>query len=375
MPSETAVEEETVCPHHSDHVKEDAGEQAPFQQWLQQHHPHQPTLLELITYAQKLYLQAYDNDPRCYSRDDPQDILLKLQETPLCDGQRLASDKGIWVDWFLDVFCQTPFMQTLMKNGCELWFLRNVGVNEMLRRLGIESSPFADHVHTFAAAHGPGDVYAKQTLTKLQATVFVSYTGRYLLRNFVEVLDELRGEYMWMDVFCVDQFAWTGHKESSQVKAFKDELVQTLPGQITQIGRVALLLERWDDVPHTLNQLQVLWEIYNTVQVGVDLTILLSKEELAKFIYCIWLSRDGPDQAQKVLADIRCQDATSEDEYVRQTILEKIHDQCNEVNTKVIEQVRKWYHRKGMDHLEGLSIYDGPDRLRYLYNFAEFLFT
>jgi hypothetical protein len=218
-------------------------------------------------------------------------------------------------------------------------------------------------------------VYAKQTLTKRQATVFVSYTGRYLLRNFVEVLNELRGEYMWMDVFCVDQFAWTGHKDSDQVKAFKDELVQTLPQQITQIGRVALLLERWDDVPHTLNQIWVLWEIYNTVQVGAAFTVLLSIEELAKFIACIWFSGDGPNQAQKALADIRCQDATSEDKYVRQTILEKIEGQHNEVNTKVIEQVRKWYHQKGIEHLERLPIDDSPARLHYLGCFGGLLGT
>jgi hypothetical protein len=358
MPSETAVVEETVRPHHNDHVEDDAGKQTPFQQWLQQHHPHQPTLLERITYAQELYLQAYDDDPRCYSRNDPQDILLKLQETPLREGQRLASDKGIWVDWFLDVFCQTPYIQTLMENGCELWFLRNVGVNKMLRRLGIKSGPFADHMHTFTAAHGPGYVYAKQALTKLQAAVFVSYTGRYLLRNFVEVLEELRGEYMWMDVFCVDQFAWTGQKDSDQVKAFEDELVQTLPQQMTKIKRVALLLERWDDVLRTLHQIWVLWEIFNAIQVGAAFTILLSKEELARFIARIWFRSDGADQAQKALADIRCQDATSEDEYARQTILEKIKGRHNEVNTKVIEQVRKWYQQKGMDHLERLSIDD-----------------
>jgi hypothetical protein len=375
MPPGNAVDEEPVRPLRSDDFVDDGGEKTPyktpFQQWLEQHHPRQHTLLKRITYAQRLYLQAYDNDPRCYSCDDPLDILHTLQETPLRDGQRLASDKGIWVDWFLDVFCQTPYVKTLMKNGCELWFLRNVGINEMLRRLGIKSGPFADHVITFAAANGPGYVYAKQALTQPQATVFVCYTGRYLLRTFVEVLDELRGEYMWMDVFCVDQFAWTGRKESDQVKAFSDELVQTLPQQIARIGRVALLLERWDDVPRTLHRIWVLWEIYNTVQVGADLTVHLSKEELDKYIACIWFSGNGADQAQTALADIRCQDATSEDEYVRRTILEKIKNQPNEVNTKVIEQVRKWYQQKGIDHLERLSIDDGPDRLRYLNNFAK----
>jgi hypothetical protein len=40
-----------------------------------------------------------------------------------------------------------------------------MGVNEMLRRLGMASGPFADHVHTSAAALGPGNVYAKQLLT------------------------------------------------------------------------------------------------------------------------------------------------------------------------------------------------------------------
>jgi tetratricopeptide (TPR) repeat protein len=360
-------------PHHNDDVKYDGGEQTPFQHWLQRHYQQEPTLLARITYAQELCLQAYNDVSHYYSRDDPEDILLTLQETPLRDGQQLASEKGISVDWFLDVFCQTPFIQTMIINGCELWFLRNVGVNEMLRRLGIKSGPFADHVHTFTAAHGLGDVYTKQAMTKLQATVFVSYTGRYLLRNFVEVLDELRGEYIWIDVFCVDQFAWTGHKGSSQVKAFKDALVRTLPQQITQIGRVALLLERWDEVPRTLHQIWVLWEIFNAIQVGADLTILLSNEELAKYIACIQFRSDGAEQAQKALADIRCQDATSEDEYVRQTILEKMQDQHNKVNTKVIEQVREWYHQKGMSHLKGLSFDDGPDRLRYLNRFAELL--
>jgi hypothetical protein len=90
----------------------------------------------------------------------------------------------------------------------------------------------------------------------------------------------------------------------------------------------------------------VLWEIYCTVQVGATFPVLLSIEELAKYIACIWFRGECADRDRKASADLRCQDATSQDEYVRETILEKVEDQFNEVSTKVKEQVRQWYQHK-----------------------------
>jgi hypothetical protein len=83
MPPGKAVVDEPVRPYHDDDVEDDGGETTPLQQWLQQHRQHRPTLIARITYAQELYLQAVIDDLRCYSRDDPPDILLTLQETPL----------------------------------------------------------------------------------------------------------------------------------------------------------------------------------------------------------------------------------------------------------------------------------------------------
>lgn len=359
-----APQEETIQKEDYD----DATRSMPFQRWLQNHRPKKATLLERITYAQELFLEAEDPDRTTYV--DPRAIQRQLRTTPLRD--KLDTSKGISVNWFLDVFCQTPFIRLLMETGCELWFLRNVGVNEMLRRLNILSGPFADHVETYHASL-PSTTYREQQqqqpLTNDTATVFVSYTGRYLLRNYVELMKEfLRGEYMWMDIFCVDQFAWTGQKDSEQVRKFSDQLVQNLPEQIKAIDRVVLLLERWDDVPRTLLQSWELWEVFNTVQVGTGFTVLLSRDEMTKYFTCI--ANGDIDNVQKALADIRCQDATSEDRYVQESILEKIKDRFYFVNCKVIEAVRQWYQQKGMEHVASLDNTASEDRLRYVFNFA-----
>ena len=43
--------------------------------------------------------------------------------------------------------------------------------------------------------------------------MFVSYTGRYKFRFFAENLQGLKGKHLWTELFCVDQFAWSGGKD------------------------------------------------------------------------------------------------------------------------------------------------------------------
>jgi hypothetical protein len=68
----------------------------------------------------------------------------------------------------------------------------------------------------------------KAAIDKPEATVLVSFTGRSLLRNFVDLLERVarRVHVDGRVLSCVDQ---TGHKGSDQVKAFSDELAGSNP--------------------------------------------------------------------------------------------------------------------------------------------------
>ena len=51
-------------------------------------------------------------------------------------------------------------------------------------------------------------------------TTFISCTGMYTLEYLVELMAKRidEEEYIWMDIFCVDQFAWTGKGRSEEMK-------------------------------------------------------------------------------------------------------------------------------------------------------------
>lgn len=219
-------------------------QQSEFEKFLKENN-NEATLEAKVKFAQDIYLEAQEGFSE-YT--NPASTIMDLENSPLI-VHRL---KGISVDWFLDEFCGTKFVKALMDKGCQLWFLRNVGINEMLGRLGIRSDPFADPVDAFSASLSKSVHKVAAPIVKTEATIFVSYTGRFLIRHVVELLETLRGESMWMDLFFVDQLAWKGRKMSQEVKFFRNKLIENLPIQICGIGKVVLMVERWNEALFTL---------------------------------------------------------------------------------------------------------------------------
>jgi hypothetical protein len=332
-----------------------------FQQFLDRRAPHKATLLEEVAFAQEIHVQAPGRSAT-FDTISPESIVTDLRHWPQ-DGQDrpLDSAKGISVDWLLDVFFQLPFLQRLAAIGCQLWFVRKVCVNELLRRYDIHAGPLVDHVDTLHDAtiqnldsQQRQQQQQQRPMVRHTATVFVSYTGRFLLSHLVELLEQLRGEYIWFDVFCVDQFAWTGRRDSAQVDEYRKQLIDNLSTQIAKIGRLVLLLEKWDDTMYTLRQAWVLWEVFNAANVtGVDFAILMPQEEREKFLYS--LVHDFR-RIQLALSDIQCEEATSEDEEGRQQIVQIMATMGYDcVNKMVIEQVRSWYQQIGHAHVQTLE--------------------
>ena len=112
-----------------------------------------------------------------------------------------------------------------------------------------------------------------------KAEVFVSYTGQYKFRFFVESLQGLRGKALWTDLFCVDQFGWSGGKGTATLEKCRNGLLHGLCSSIREIGSVVLLLERWNDVVDTVGQSWVFWEIFNAVRANASIRLVLTAAE------------------------------------------------------------------------------------------------
>lgn len=155
----------------------------------------------------------------------------------------LSTLKGISVDWVLDVFAKTKFVRRLMEFDCPLWFVRKFCIIEFLRRRDLSFfGPFIDIV--------------EEEFVEDRPTVYLSYSGRDKLCNFIEVLSQLRGKYIWIDIFCADQFAWTGlYIVRERRKIYRECLMDELKDKIRRINNTVLILESWNDTHSTVDQI------------------------------------------------------------------------------------------------------------------------
>ena len=88
------------------------------------------------------------------------------------------------------------------------------------------SGPFVHHLDTVIEAWddwpNDADNNSHQPILKDVATLFISYTGAYTLDYLIIMLRQVDpNEYIWLDIFCVDQFAWTGRGRSPQMAKLK----------------------------------------------------------------------------------------------------------------------------------------------------------
>lgn len=313
------------------------------------------TLEQQLDLASKLYDQAYpegDHDNElCASA-----VKARLQTAPSPtrdDDGALISWEGVSADWILDVFFQTPYMKKLADFGCPLWFVRKVCIIEYLRRTGqVWSGPMVSHVHSHDIFPPMSSSTKKSRIKQLfsrksppitsKATTFVSYTGRYKFSFLVELMQSLRGEYVWLDLFGVDQFAWTGRNKSEEITKLRENLKDELADRISEISKTVLLVEKWHNVNLTLGQLWVLWEAFNSAKVGADYSILLPGCEVKKLINC--LQTESLERVERALASIDANNATAADEGDRSIILAEMEVVgFHRVNQQVCSSIRKWF--------------------------------
>jgi hypothetical protein len=159
--------------------------------------PKSTPLVQAVSLAQQIYITSkMSRNTRDYDKS-PSAILADLRNKPLGKNS-LSSPKGISADWLLDVFFRLPFFEALVKYGCELWFVRKVCINELLRRYDIHNGPLVDHVDVIQQAAASHYHYTTKSnswmdnqtkpIVQEKATVFVSFTGRFLLAHLVRCL-------------------------------------------------------------------------------------------------------------------------------------------------------------------------------------------
>ena len=317
------------------------------------------TLDQRVSFAVELYEESCWKE-RTYATGNSRttsEIIQMLQQKDLSTAEAsssLISKAGISVDWILDVFCQIPFIATLLKADCELFFVREVCVIQLLQaRLDIWSGPLIKHVevlHESLDHAAKASFRGRGSITQELPTLFLSYTGRYSFSKFIQVLEQVRGEYIWMDVFCVDQFAWTGQSKSEAVTQLRKDLIDRLPEQIQSIKRIALVLEKWDQVLYTLDQIWVLWEVFNAVIVKASAQILMSQAELKGFIDAVQV---GDGKVQEALGTIKTKIKTTEaksyDNVARALILKKMETIGHyTISCEVTKWVRNCYCKEAI---------------------------
>jgi len=316
------------------------------------------TLKQQFELAFELYKKAY---PDTTHHQSVEDVIEMIENTLIGNLDSLVSWTGIQVDWFLNVFCQSPFMKVLIEYGCKVWFIRKICVIEMVRRTadrnsqGQPNGTFVENIQS--VVKGWNMVDGDQGKTS-KPTTFISYTGAYTMEHVVRTLAMLDPEeYVWMDIFCVNQFAWTGKGRTKEMRKFRNIFMDDLQKQIKAIGNTALILEQWDNVMLTLGQMWVMWEIFNTAQAQVELNVLLTPGQRANFIEnCLETTKDFKS-IQASLATIDANNALTADDIDRQFILDRMQREDRnlvEVNTSVLNVMRKWLAQEGLQHLSSI---------------------
>lgn len=286
-----------------------------------------------------------------------------LQSTQYYDPEMTMRDssieqfvrwKGIRVDWLLDHFFQLPYLKRLSEYACPMWFVRKVCMTELLNQHSVASGAVVDHiVDTFS-----GD---EQDVSAC-ATVFVSYTGRYNICGFQTILEQLRGEYIWIDIFCVDQFAWNRRKDDDTVAIFANMLLDRLSENIRKIGRTALIIERWDDIKYTLNQIWVLWEVFSTVEAESNFDILLTQDEAQRYYDALLDGSESLRNTTDILSDIHSNHALSANPIEQHQVklrMQSLEGGLHNVDTTVTQKTRQWLIDSARRYLESLELETG----------------
>lgn len=274
-----------------------------------------------------------------------------LKQQECVSAEEVVRWKGVSVDWLLDCFFKLPALRRLEQLDPGLWFVREVFVLELLRRKGIQSGALIDHVDVFA---GQSDV--EQLVVRDEATTFLSYTGRYCLSNFLELLEKLRGEYIWMDVFCVNQFAWTLQKGTPSMKESRQKLIEGLQSNIKSIKRTVLLLEKWHDTLYTLRQMWVLWEVFNTVESGSKLEILLTEHERTCFVGRLMSGNVDHNCVTDFLMGVDFDDLVATDMDDRAEIVKVLREkELHKVSCKITGVLREWLRSIAVAHAKCLT--------------------
>ena len=253
----------------------------------------------------------------------------------------------------------------MIQFGCEAWFIRKIMVVELIRRSHnpnqVLSGTFVDHMDTVLQTF---DLPGKPSSIVNKPTVFLSYTGAYSWSQVVHALKQLDPQaFVWMDIFCVDQFAWTGRGRSQEMQEFRKTFMKELKDQVKAIGKTVLVLENWSSgVMKALGQIWVLWEIFNSTRAKVPFSVVVPQVEIEEFISGCLEYGHNFDQVQASLSAIDANAANAEDDVDRVAILKEMKQYGLEtVNRAVISTMRGWLIQQAQDYLQAQRhTRDGP---------------
>lgn len=315
-----------------------------FDQFMAQYDDnHRPPPKELEQLAETICKNSLG--PSLYPRQSSEENEPFDEKTYDCK----ISELGILAEWFNDVFAKLPEIQAMLAYGCRMWFVREYGIKEMMKRRGIFGGSLMDNLPAFLRT-GAQDF----TPPTAKATRFISFTGAYKLQHFLDLLrdEQLHGQYLWIDSFCVDQFAWARLSAKSE---YKQNFITALQAHVKQVNSTALLLGKWDRAMDPLEKIWVLWEIFCTAVGGGDLKLMFHPDEYENFIQG-HLMRGTPDDLG-ILSRIDVENATSlhnDDKNIIITLM-KQQERLSQINSLVCAKMTDWMIQVGEDRLCNLN--------------------
>lgn len=171
--------------------------------------------------------------------------------------------QGVEWSWFVNVFCQFPYLQRLRSFGCPIWFVRKVAMWELLRQRMLKKVSPNDS-STIAVSAGPLIYHLKQpAVAKSSVTTqnghlpvssrrMMAYDENSTLDFVIESIVahpplQSSQEYLWMDFLCVDPLVYwednanlpllvndpTAHERKQRIDSvYKQQWMEELPNQL-----------------------------------------------------------------------------------------------------------------------------------------------
>ena len=180
-------------------------------------------------------------------------------------------------------------------------------------------------------------------------SVFVSYTWRNGFGDVVAALQGIVGSdaFVWWDIFAIAQ---CNHTSEAKANLKEDLNAVDAGGVVAACARLCLVVVPWED-PKAFGRVWCLNEVHMAIKAEKEIRLVMPPRETDRFLQLLVDDFDSIEVAVSKI-DMRKAQATKEED--RERILRQIEESIgfNEVNKRIILELRKWLARVAKTELD-----------------------